>query len=139
MSNMHYNYRAVRDELQTLCSGIADDIQLEEILIDLSSYENDDLVHHSLSLLTQMHYVEDTLFSHAAQCQLLTAPKLIQTSKKVEGILPTMHHLLRVDCDDEDLKKIVDLLKKLTEYCRRTGDEEPYKENQMLLYNYGNG
>ena len=128
-----------------LCNGSGDEsadketvMRLKTILIDLSSCENDELVCHSLNLLTQMHFVEDTLLTHAAHCQLLTAPEVIETSKQVQGMLPTLRHLLSVDCDVEGMRKIVDLLKKLTGYCTWPDDEEPHKENQMLLYNNGN-
>ena len=128
-----------------LCGGSGDEsadkgtvMRLKTILIDLSSCESDELVCHSLNLLTRMHFVEDTLLTHAAHCQLLKAPEVIQTSKEVLSMLPTLRHLLSIDCDVEGMRKIVDLLKELTGYCTWP-DEEPHKENQILLYNYGNG
>ena len=137
-------YRYARDRLKMLWrggDGSADsesDKQLIRILIDLSCYESDDLVRHSLKILTEMHFVEDTLFTHAAHSQLLTAAESIQTFKEVGDMLPKLRHLLSIDCDADGLREIVDYLQKLTGYCTCSGNEEPHKENQILLYNYGN-
>ena len=41
--------------------------QLEEVLLDLSSYDCDELVTSSLDLLTRMYFFEEELFNKAQQ------------------------------------------------------------------------
>ena len=130
--------RAVRGRLQHIWTGTVPVKNITDILIDLSCYESDDLIRHSLKLLTGIHFLDHTLFSHAAHSQLLIAKRSIDTSKELQELLPKLRHLLSIDCDTEDQWKIVDFLEKLTGYCTRTNDEEPHKENQLMLYNYGN-
>ena len=131
--------RAVRDRLQLVCSGDGGKLpdNLKDILIDLSCYDSDGLVHQSLSLLTRMHFVEDSLFSHAAHAQLIITKKSVTAFDKVKLILPQLRQLLSVDCDVDGQKKIVEILETLSGECTLCGGKEPNKENQMLLYNYG--
>ena len=110
---------------------------MKAILIDLSRYENDDLVCHSLMLLTASHSQDETLFSHASHTQLLVADEALAISKDLQNILPTLRYLLSVDGDTESQWKIIDILGRLTNLCTRENDEEPHTSNQMMLYNYG--
>ena len=65
------------DRLNFLCDGEAkgcgfapkdDSIpNLEQVLIDLSCYDDEELVSGSLHLLTQMYFFEDELFNKAQQ------------------------------------------------------------------------
>ena len=111
--------------------------ELKNILLDLSMYECDDLVRHSLILLTGIHFLEHTLFTHAAHTQLLVASESITRHEMIESTLPRLRHLLSVDCDSNDLWSIVRMLETLCEGCTLLNDKEPHRENQLLLYNYG--
>ena len=110
---------------------------VKEILIDLSCYKNDDIIRQSLKLLTTIHFHDATLFSHAAHTQLLMSEESLLVSKQIQRLLPTLRHLLSIDCDIEGQRKILDILIKLTEFCSHANDEEPHVENQLMLYNYG--
>ena len=108
------------------------------ILIHLSRYEDDDLVCHSLKLLTTIHSQDETLFSHAAHTQLLEAEESLAVLNYLGNILPTLRrHLLSIDGDIESQLKIIDILKRLTSLCTEESDEEPHAFNQMMLYNHG--
>ena len=68
-----FDWRTVRDRLQYLCDGAIKGINgednpvLEHVLIDLSTYDCDELVTSSLDLLTQMYFFEEELFNKAQQ------------------------------------------------------------------------
>ena len=111
--------------------------ELKDILIDLSKYECDGLIRHSLILLTGIHFLEHTLFTHAAHTQLLIAPQSITRQESIESTLPRLRHLLSVDCDVNDQWSIVRILDQCSEDCTLFNDKEPHRENQLLLYNYG--
>ena len=59
-------------------SGFAppSDPELEEVLLDLSSYGCDELVTSSLDLLTQMYFFEEELFNKAQQVYIELVYKL---------------------------------------------------------------
>ena len=132
-------YSAVKARLDKILSGsIPVTVEnAKEVLKDLSCYENNDLVRQSLRLLTEMHFQDSSLFSHAAHTQLLIAEESLAVSTEIQEQLPKLRHLLSIDCGAEGQWKISDILVKLTWYCTRPNDEEPHSENQMMLYNYG--
>lgn len=134
---MSLNYRATQERLQQIWKGSIADNDVKEILINLSCYENDNLICNSLKLLTAMHFYDDTLFSHAAHSQLLVSDESLLVFKQLQDLLPTLRHLLSIDCDIDGQKKIMKILVKLTGYCTRSNNEEPHAENQMMLYNHG--
>lgn len=120
----------------TTVSTVVTQRHVREILIDLSKYENDDLVHNSLKLLTTMHFQDDTLFSRAAHTQLLIAKDSLTVSEKIKKKLPKLRHLLSVECSIKQQWKIVKTLVEFTKHCTRD-NREPHSENQLTLYNYG--
>ena len=130
-------FRAVKGRLEDIWKGSVPGVNVKAILIDLSRYENDDLVRNSLKLLTTIHSHDETLFSHAAHTQLLVAEESLAVSKKLQSFLPTLRHLLSVDGDVQSQWKIIDILGNLTDLCTRANDEEPHADNQMMLYNHG--
>ena len=137
-----YNFsfvRVVKSRLEDIWKGSVPSavVDVEVILIDLSRYENNDLVHNSLKLLTMIYSYDETLFSHTTHTQLLVAEESLAVSKDLQSLLPTLRHLLSVDCDIESQQKIINILQKLTNLCTRADDGEPHADNQMLLYNHG--
>ena len=112
--------------------------KLRGILLDLSWYESDDLIRQSLMLLMDIHFLEDTLFTHAAHSQLLNVPQSVTVQESIDSLMPELRKLLSIDCDPNDQKRLLRILAKLTEYCTIFGDNsEPHKENQLILYNFG--
>ena len=112
--------------------------KLRGILLDLSWYESDDLIRQSLMLLMDIHFLEDTLFTHAAHSQLLNVPQSVTVQESIDSLMPEVRKLLSIDCDPNDQKRLLRILAKLTEYCTIFGDNsEPHKENQLILYNFG--
>ena len=112
--------------------------KLRDILLDLSWYESDDLVQQSLMLLTDIHFLEDTLFTHAAHSQLLNVPQSVTVQEFIDSLLPELRKLLSIDCDPNDQSRLLRILSQLIEHCTITGDNsEPHKENQLILYNFG--
>ena len=107
-------YSAVQNRLDKILSGSIPVENAEEILKDLSCYENNDLVRHSLKLLTDMYFQDSSLFSHAAHTQLLVAEESLAVSTEIQAQLPTLRHLLSIDCGAEGQWKISDILVKLT-------------------------
>ena len=134
-----YFVRAVKSRLEGIWKGSLPVNNVEAILIDLSCYKNNDLVRNSLKLLITIHSHDETLFSHTAHTQLLVAEESLADSNDLQSLLPTLRHLLSVDCYFESQQKIIiiDILEKLTIFCTRADDEEPHADNQMLLYNHG--
>ena len=130
-------FRATRERLDQIWKGSEPINSVKEILIDLSCYENDDIIRQSLKLLTTIHFHDATLFSHAAHTQLLIAEESLLVSKQIQSLLPTLRHLLSIDCDVDGQRKILNILVKLAEFCSHANDEEPHVENQLMLYNYG--
>ena len=54
--------------------------ELKDIHIDLSKYECDGLIRHSLILLTGIHFLEHILFTHAAHTQLAASSPVNHTT-----------------------------------------------------------
>ena len=135
----NYYVRAVKSRLDEIWRDCipAEVTDVNAILIDLSSYKNDDLVCHSLKLLTTIHSQDETLFSHAAHTQLLEAEESLTVLEDLGNILPTLRHLLSIDGDIESQLKIIDILKRLASLCTEESSEEPHSFNQMMLYNHG--
>ena len=77
-------FSTVHQRIKYLCggnvkgSGFAptNDPELEEVLLDLSSYDCDELVTSSLDLLTQMYFFEEELFNKAQQVYIELVYKL---------------------------------------------------------------
>ena len=112
--------------------------KLRGILLDLSCYESDDLIRHSIMLLTDIHFLEDTLFTGAAHSQLLNEVQSVTVQEAIDSTLPELRKLLSINCDTSDQEQLLRILKRLTEYCKLFGDNsEPHKENQLILYNFG--
>lgn len=121
----------------TTVSTVVAQRHAREILIDLSKYENDDLVRNSLKLLTTMHFQDDTLFSRAAHTQLLIDEDSLTAVFKIIKInLPELRHLLSIECSIKEQWEIVKHLVEFTKHCTRDNGE-PHSENQLTLYNYG--
>ncbi|XP_019851941.1 PREDICTED: inositol 1,4,5-trisphosphate receptor type 3-like [Amphimedon queenslandica] len=137
-----------RDRIKYLCGGCIDGggfapadkgvPKLEEVLLDLSEYDCDELVTASLDLLTQMYFFEEELFQKAHQGQLLTAPESLKDFKLVkDDILPELRQLLRVDANRENQDRVEYLMQQLKGLCIMRGSDDPNKQNQLMLDNFG--
>ena len=110
--------------------------KMKAILINLSCYKSDHLACLALNLLTQMHFLENTLFSQSTEVQLLVTKESIAEYRKISELLPRLRHLLSIDAGIQGQWKIVDILDTLTGMCSLP-DGEPHRENQQLLFNFG--
>lgn len=109
--------------------------RIKRFLLKLS--QCDKVVQESLGLLVQMHSFEDNLFLHCTHCQLLDAKDSEDTYERIKELLPDLHRWFGLDCNEDDQVKMVKNLDSLAELCTLPGDEDPHKENQLLLYNFG--
>lgn len=106
----------------------------QEILLDIAKYEDDELVQNALLLLMRFYSDEDTLFSKAAQTQLLCTKRSIDAYKEVEEKLPILQHQMSLRSDNNE--RIVKILQSFTQLC---GGEkgEPNQRNQTILCSFG--
>ena len=111
--------------------------EMKEILINVSRYKSDHLACLALRILTQMHCFESSLFSQASEVQLLISQDSLAEHREVSSLLPTLRHLLSIDCSIQGQWKIVKILDKLTKMCCMQDEDEPHQQNQHLLCNFG--
>jgi inositol 1,4,5-triphosphate receptor type 1 len=142
----------VHDRMKYLCDGNAKDFgfapdvhslpSLDHVLLDMSSYECDELVTSSLDLLNQLYFFEEELFNKAQQSQLLTSNESLVDYRHVNNtILPELRQLLRVDANRDDQDKIIELLDRLSGMCLLSFSAgvgiKTNKHNQIMLDNFG--
>ena len=111
--------------------------KMKAILINVSRYKSDRLACLALNLLTQMHFLENTLFSHCAEVQLLATKQSALEYRRIADLLPQLRHLLSIDCSVQGNWKIVEILDTLTGMCSMAEGGEPHQQNQQLLCNFG--
>ncbi|XP_065902249.1 inositol 1,4,5-trisphosphate receptor type 2-like [Dysidea avara] len=121
------------------CDGPVENGQrFHDILIDLSKYKDDELLHECLHLLGRFYSAEENLFEKAIQTQLLITSESETVYSRISSLLPTLRHLAVIDVDEKQCQELVDILEELTSLCHLEGDEnEPHKQNQTILYNTG--
>lgn len=111
--------------------------QMKSILLNLSRYKCDHLACLALSILTQIHFFEKTLFDQASAVQLLVSKESVADYRKIASLLPTLRHFLSIDCSVQDQWKIVEILDVFTNLCCMSDGDEPHEHNQHILYNFG--
>ena len=111
--------------------------QMKAILINVSRYKSDHLACLALSILTQMHCFEGALFCQASEVQLLISRESLVEYRAISSLLPTLRHLLSIDCSIQGQWKILEILEKLTKMCCMPDEDEPHQQNQQLLCNFG--
>ena len=128
----------MRDRLEHISSDIHFPYdQMKTILINISHYKSDQLACLALSILTQIHFFESSLFDQAMSVQLLESTESVAEYKKIASLLPTLRHLLSIDCSVQDQWKIAETLDTFAGMCRLSDADEPHEQNQQLLCNFG--
>ena len=119
--------------------GYFGDEKFESILLDLTQYENLDLVTTALRLLNNQYMVENNLFERAIQTQVLINPKSIEFFKETDGILPEFRRLLKASFTKSDsCNRLVEILIYFIQACELPNDKtEAHPQNQKILYNFG--
>ncbi|XP_065883200.1 inositol 1,4,5-trisphosphate-gated calcium channel ITPR1-like isoform X2 [Dysidea avara] len=129
------------EQILFYCCLDCDSQELSEILIDLSQYQNEELLCESLHLLGRIYSVEEELFENASQAQLLITSKSEKVFHMITTQLhPTLHHLTAVGAHDheEQHQQLLSVLDQLISLCHMDGDQsEPDEQNQRILYNTG--
>ena len=110
----------------------------QDILIDLSCYESNQLVQGSLHLLNRFYSAEVTLFQKAIQTQLLVTEESQRVFGEIRQLLPTLRRHLSVDAGESQRAEIIRILNSFTQMCSLQEDnEQPHQQNQNILYNFG--
>ena len=110
----------------------------QDILIDLSCYESNELVQGSLHLLNQFYSAEVTLFQKAIQTQLLVTEESQRVFGEIRQLLPTLRRHLSVDAGESQRAEIIRILNSFTQMCSLQEDnEQPHQQNQNILNNFG--
>ncbi|XP_065909470.1 inositol 1,4,5-trisphosphate-gated calcium channel ITPR1-like [Dysidea avara] len=119
-------------------SAIENGLTFPQILIDLSQYNNDELLHESLYLLGRFYSAEENLFEKAIQTQLLITPESESVYNKISTLLPTLRHLAAIDVNKTRCQELVNILDDLIGLCHLEGDKnQSHEQNQKILYNTG--
>ena len=162
MATTKYLHRLVEDTRSRLqdvfikADGkLADELQLSKlvpILLDLSKYDDEDLVQGSIQLLNKLYSSDINLFKRAVQAQILTekSRSIHETISKLQWSLRKyLDHRVNIisdstdDSDSEEAKSVEtgsSPLKKLTDKCWLDGEAEgfePHQQNQKIIFNFG--
>ena len=125
--------RAMRSRLQVISSDFNfPRKEMKEILINVSQERPP-----SLPCSQDPHTDESSLFSQASEVQLLISRDSLAEHREVSSLLPTLRHLLSIDCSIQGQWKIVKILDGLTKMCCMQDEDEPHQQNQHLLCNFG--
>ena len=115
-----------------------DNKSFPDILIDLSKYQSDKLVLGSMHLLNRFYSAEVTLFEKAIQTQLLVTDESQRVFAEIGKRLPRLRHHLSVDVGKKEMGEIICTLNKFSHMCSlQHDDQQAHKQNQNILYNYG--
>ena len=115
-----------------------DNKSFPDILIDLSKYQSDKLVLGSMHLLNRFYSAEVTLFEKAIQTQLLVTDESQRVFAEIGKRLPRLRHHLSVDVGKKEMGEIIFTLNKFSHMCSlQHDDQQAHKQNQNILYNYG--
>ena len=111
----------------------------ESILLDLTQYENLELVTTALRLLNNQYTVENNLFEKAIQTQILINPNSIGLFRDTDNILPEFRRLLKASLTQSDTcHRLIELLENFVHACDLPNDRsEAHPQNQKILYNFG--
>jgi len=107
----------------------------QDILLDLTKYEDDGIVQRALHLLMRMYSAEAILFSKAAQTQLLCTDRSMEVYALVDSKLPSLRQDMSVEADSSEVT--VETLQCFTKLCVSEMDEQQNIQNQRILYNFG--
>ncbi|KAI6652753.1 hypothetical protein LOD99_4139 [Oopsacas minuta] len=109
------------------------------ILLDLTQYDNLDLVTTALRLLNNQFMVENNLFERAIQTQVLINDNSIELFKNTDRNLPEFRRLLKASLTNSDIcNRLIGLLVTFVEACELPNDRtEAHQQNQKILYNFG--
>ncbi|KAH3742154.1 hypothetical protein DPMN_048890 [Dreissena polymorpha] len=111
---------------------------LVDILLDLSNYEYDQMVHKSMNLLNRYFSAHNDLFMRAMQAQVLINDSSVAVYNDLEEKLPQLRHLSSNKLGDHEASKLAQILDVLIHYCHLEGEEEEHHAmNQSILYNNG--
>ena len=115
------------------------DNSFASILLDLTQYENLELVTTALRLLNNQYTVENNLFEKAIQTQVLINPNSIGLFKDTDNILPEFRRLLKSSLTkSESCNRLIELLENFVHACELPNDRtEAHPQNQKILYNFG--
>lgn len=109
------------------------------ILLDLTQYDNLELVTTALRLLNNQYTVENNLFEKAIQTQVLINEDTIDLFKSTDRVLPEFRRLLKASLTNVDsCSRLIELLTNFVEACELPNDRtEAHPQNQKILYNFG--
>ena len=133
--------------------------ELPGIFLDLTNYEDNDLIQGSLQLLDKYYTTEEKLLSSAYQTQLLTTDESISLYNLIETVvLSSLRELLDVKNVMDSSRSLIHFsggvggggggsgsdgisaLDMLTRKCWIQGEvigSEPHQQNQKIVYNFG--
>lgn len=104
----------------------------------LENSHHDDLVQGSLYLLNRFYSSEANLFSKAIQTQLLVAEDSKKVFREIGQLLPTLRRYMSIDAGGRERAEIITIMQTFTKMCVYDEDKgEPHRQNQRILYNYG--
>ena len=111
----------------------------ESILLDLTQYDDLELVTTALRLLNNQYTVENNLFEKAIQTQVLINPDSIGLFKDTDNILPEFRRLLKSSLTKSDsCNRLTKLVEDFVHACELPNDRsEAHPQNQKILYNFG--
>ena len=91
-----------------------------------------------MHLLNRFYSAEVTLFEKAIQTQLLVTDESQRVFAEIGKRLPRLRHHLSVDVGKKEMGEIICTLNKFSHMCSlQHDDQQAHKQNQNILYNYG--
>ncbi|GFR73254.1 inositol 1,4,5-trisphosphate receptor type 3-like [Elysia marginata] len=112
--------------------------ELTDILLDLSSYDYDEMIRKSMFLLNRYYSAHKTLFQRAVQAQVLTTDESINVANRLDTLLPTLRRLATSKLNSDQTNELCAVIDQLIGMCHLKDEpEEHHSMNQSILYNFG--
>ena len=113
--------------------------KFESILLDLTQYDNLDVVTASLRLLNNQYMVENNLFEKAIQTQVLVNENSVIFFNETNKQLPQFRRFLKSTLTDIKVcNELNEILECFIQACTLSyQNTQPHPQNQKILYNSG--
>ncbi|OAF66980.1 hypothetical protein A3Q56_05306, partial [Intoshia linei] len=120
----------------SLICATVDKNEFKETLLDLASYDYDEIVSKSLKLLNRYYSSHENLFKHVIQAQVLITERSVQVLSNILVILPFLKRIKKTQLVNENLADLLIKIDELIGYCYL---DETFSEthliNQTMLFN----